>query len=555
LIKIIEKYPILTIIIAVALMLLPFLGVMEVSIMEARNFITAREMLTDGNWILTTMNGDARYEKPPLPTWLAASMGGIFGVQNVWAMRFPGVVMLMLLGAMVFTLSRKLHLTKLHSFVNSLVAITSLYIVAIVFEAPSDIYAHALMFCGIYFIFSRLQSQDKKTAIYQWIFTALFISMSVLSKGPVSLYILLLPFIIAYIILFRKTTHIKNWIWISISILIGLIIGFSWYFYIRYVDYETFVQITSKETDNWTGYNVKPFYYYWSFFTQSGIWTIPAFISLLYPYMKSRVINLKAYQFTLLWTLIAVILLSIIPEKKSRYLMPVLIPLALNIGFYLEYIIRSFNTLRDKREQLPVYLNFGLIAISFLIISSIAVVLGYKTSYLTTVDIIPLFIIIALSAFLLIELKRRNIKTLVIGILGYFILSLNIVFNAYSKYLKTVTHNNNITLASNNKVISYPIEKLNTLADYQIYSLSENSIEITWEYGDKIPLIYKDSILKTPRDQKFYALTILKDSLNIDKMFPKAKTNYLFTIDINNVPTESRRHRSRKIASLFLVEQ
>ena len=105
------------------------------------------------------------------------------------------------------------------------------------------------------------------------------------------------------------------------------------------------------------------------------------------------------------------------------------------------------------------------------------------------------------------------------------------------------------------QITSHPIEKLKTLTDYQIYSLSENSIEITWEYGDKIPLIYKDSILKTPRDQKFYALTILKDSINIDKMFPKAKTNYLFTIDINNVPDENKRHRSRKIASLFLVEQ
>jgi len=36
----------------VALLLLPFLEVMEVTIMEARNFITAREMLTDGNWVL-----------------------------------------------------------------------------------------------------------------------------------------------------------------------------------------------------------------------------------------------------------------------------------------------------------------------------------------------------------------------------------------------------------------------------------------------------------------------------------------------------------------------
>ncbi len=554
-IKIIEKYPILTIILAAALMLLPFLGVMEVSIMEARNFITAREMLTDGNWILTTMNGDARYEKPPLPTWFAASMGGLFGAQNVWAMRFPGVVMLMLLGVMVFMLSRKLDLTKLHSFINSLVAITSLYIVTIVFEAPSDIYTHALMLSGIYFIFSILQTQHKKIAVYQWIFAALFIAMSVLSKGPVSIYALFLPFIIAYIIHYRKDTHTKKWLSFSTSLIIGLAIGFSWYFYVRLVDFETFSRITNEETNNWTGYNVRPFYYYWSFFTQSGVWTIPAFISLLYPYMKSRVINLKAYQFTLLWVFIAVILLSIIPEKKSRYLMPVLIPLALNIGFYLEYIIRSFKTLKDRRERLPVYLNFGLIAIVLLVASVSGIVLGYNTSYLNILDILPLLLIVVLSGYLIVQLKKGTIQTIVIVILGCFILLVNISLNVYSKYLTTITHTNKTILMDNNKEVTYSIEKLKELKDYPVYSLSQNAIEIVWEYGDKIPYIYKDSVLTTPNDQKFYTLSILKDSLNIEKMFPKAKTRYLFTIDINNVAKENKRHRSRKIASLFLVEQ
>ncbi len=41
-----------------------------INIMEARNFITAREMLVDGNWIFTTINGEPRYQKPPLPTWM-----------------------------------------------------------------------------------------------------------------------------------------------------------------------------------------------------------------------------------------------------------------------------------------------------------------------------------------------------------------------------------------------------------------------------------------------------------------------------------------------------
>ena len=41
-------------------------------IMESRNIVTAREMVYDGNWMIPTLNGELRLEKPPLPTWLTA---------------------------------------------------------------------------------------------------------------------------------------------------------------------------------------------------------------------------------------------------------------------------------------------------------------------------------------------------------------------------------------------------------------------------------------------------------------------------------------------------
>ena len=70
--KKLQSNPLLSIALLVLIMLCFGIDNLAVSIMEARNFITAREMITDGNWLLTTMNGEARYEKPPLPTWLTA---------------------------------------------------------------------------------------------------------------------------------------------------------------------------------------------------------------------------------------------------------------------------------------------------------------------------------------------------------------------------------------------------------------------------------------------------------------------------------------------------
>ena len=51
------------------------LSALPVNIMEARNFTSAREMLHDGNWLLTTLNGE-----PQIPETAVANLAfSIFG--------------------------------------------------------------------------------------------------------------------------------------------------------------------------------------------------------------------------------------------------------------------------------------------------------------------------------------------------------------------------------------------------------------------------------------------------------------------------------------------
>lgn len=71
--KFINKHPIFILIIFCILAYGLNLTGLPISIMEARNFNVAKEMLTDGNWFLTTMNAIPRYEKPPLPAWITSA--------------------------------------------------------------------------------------------------------------------------------------------------------------------------------------------------------------------------------------------------------------------------------------------------------------------------------------------------------------------------------------------------------------------------------------------------------------------------------------------------
>lgn len=346
---------------AAAAIFFSHLDVLIVNIMEARNFVTAREMIDDGHWLLTTLNGEARYEKPPLPSWLTALFAIVFGMKNLIALRMPAAILGLVLVLYSYKFSLKIFKDKNFALMGALILATSFYIVSAGRDANWDIFNHGFMMGSIYFLY--LFFSEEKRLYQNALIAALFFGCSFLSKGPVSLYTLLLPFLISFGIVYKFKNLKKRLLPLATFLVTALLLSGWWYWYTYTYDTQAVTEITQKETGNWTSYNVRPFYYYWSFFTQSGVWTLPAFIALIYPYLKNRVRDKKGYLFTFLWTMGSVVLLSIIPEKKSRYLLPVLIPMALNTAYYIDYLIRRFAELKDKRETIPVYFNFGLIAL------------------------------------------------------------------------------------------------------------------------------------------------------------------------------------------------
>ena len=75
-------------------------------------------------------------KKPPLPTWLTAFLVTLFGLKNLFVLRLPAICMVVVTGISSYLLSTKLLHNKAHSLINALITITSLYVVAIIIEAP-----------------------------------------------------------------------------------------------------------------------------------------------------------------------------------------------------------------------------------------------------------------------------------------------------------------------------------------------------------------------------------------------------------------------------------
>lgn len=516
------------------------LNSLPVNIMEARNFITAREMLNDGNWLFTTINGEPRYQKPPLPTWFTAFSAAIFGIKSVWALRLPAAIMTLILVLFSYKLAKKLTSEKLYAFISSLIMATSFYIVASARDGQWDIYTHGFMVGCIYllYLFFTEESHKYRNAIL----AGLFFGCSFLSKGPVSLYALLLPFLIAFGIVYKYKNFKSRWLPLFAFLVVATIVSGWWHWYTLKFD-PAAAEITKNETTNWISYEIKPFYYYWSFFTQSGVWTIPAFIALLYPYLKNRVFNKKAYLFTFLWTLISVILLSLIPEKKSRYLLPVLIPMALNTGFYIEYLFRRFKELKDKRETFPVYFNFGLIAfigIAFPIGGYIFLKDGLPGNWLWFVLLsIALFII---GVFMFRNLFRRKIETVF-----YLTIAFIVMIIWFGLPLSAAITNN-----PEYKSFS-ELKSLEEKQNIKIYEFSDMTPELIWAYSEKMQILKNGDEIAVPEENQFGVL-VQEESLQLFKeTFPNFKIEQVARYDMNPKGKESKTHKTRLSRDLFIV--
>jgi len=176
-------------------------NLIEVGIMEARNFQTAKEMVEDNNWLLPTLNGEPRYQKPPLPTWLTAFSVLLFNSKSIIFYRIPAILFLFVIGITSYFFSLKIKFNKQESTINGLITLSSIYIIVIIFEAPWDIFAHSFMFLAIYYLFSSLEN---KFTLKKNILIGLLIGLSIMSKGPISIYVLLIPFLLSYLIVYKK---------------------------------------------------------------------------------------------------------------------------------------------------------------------------------------------------------------------------------------------------------------------------------------------------------------------------------------------------------------
>ncbi|WP_242919988.1 ArnT family glycosyltransferase [Pontibacter liquoris] len=339
------------------------LGSLEPSLMEARNFITAREMVGHGNWLVPTMNGYVRLAKPPLPTWLTAWAGLAAGnIENLAALRLPAALMSSLLVFFFYALVRRLTTDKLLPFLATLILATSWLLINIGRQGTWDIYCHSFMVGALWLMVTGWQ---QKKAAYGWFIGAgLLLGCSFISKGPVAFYTLLVPFLVSYS--YGYGLRYDHWRGVVLLVLVCVAVSVTWPLYIYLAAPESLALTVQNEGQAWVNRHVQPLWYYWSFPVQSGIWALLAAAGLVLPQARQQIQRYGRYKFVVLWVLLTVLLLSLLPEKKERYLLPAMVPLALLTACYVRYLLDSFSSGTATR------LDRGLVLTTALLLAAVA---------------------------------------------------------------------------------------------------------------------------------------------------------------------------------------
>ncbi len=342
-----------------AILFIPFLGNVNLFDWDEINFAEcAREMLVTGDYSSVNLNYQPFWEKPPLFIWLQAASMKVFGV-NEFAARFPNALCGIITLVLLYNIGSKIY-DRRFGILWTLCYAGS-FLPHFYFKSGIiDPWFNLFIFLGIYNIILFSNQNDnsyrrlKGSNIYL-IFSAIFIGIAILTKGPVALLIFGLCYLLYMIIQRRFSLTIKQ---IGIWVLALVLTGSSWFMIELFkgrsdiiVDFFQY-QVRLLQTED-AGHG-GPFFYH---FLVLLIGCFPASVFALAAF-RSRPGDSPTHRHFKLWIKIlfwvVLILFSIVKTKIVHYSSLCYFPLTYLAAYYIYKVITGE---RSVPRYIPVLLT------------------------------------------------------------------------------------------------------------------------------------------------------------------------------------------------------
>ena len=511
-----------------------FSGLLIVSVlpvknkMEARNLRSAQEIVESGNWLVPTLNGVPRIRKPPLPTWATALMGKIFGnTRKVFYLRLPNMILGVFFIFFLFLLTKEIYNLRVALFSTAILA-TSVQLLGEMRTARWDMFACSL---GIGALWATCKAC--KGNMRYFLIASLFWGLSFLSKGPMAFYTTLAPFFLAFSTLFwlekklgnkmepQVLSNISRLSWnrlllFAAIIFIGLLIGLSWWGFIWFKKPDTWQILHHDMRQLNSVHKASVFFYIALFLPLIAPWSLTFIVAAIekIKFLRKRLFFSETAEssddwsisssgtFAFLWFFFALLLLSLVPAKKSRYFLGVLPAVAVFLGVFFDDAMKltTFSQILLKIHKT------ALIIVCFCM--PIAV---YLSRWLGVPDIIFLLSLLFLPIGFFLAKSQMKIFRLVwetwfVSSLSYCMVFLCLFF------IKANVQNPSYILQKileNKYRGAERVKELTKASSLFIYGKIDH--RLTWEIGKNYQPIQEDKILQINSKKSSIMILVKKD--------------------------------------------
>lgn len=302
---------------------------------ERRAIEVVRTMYDTGNILIPYLDGHPHLTKPPLYFWLSLGVSQLRGQADLQSLHIVSAIGALLSVLGVFALGQVL-VSRQAGWWSALLLLSTYGL----FE-----YAHRGMFDALLSGFVTLAILAYVLTVRRgrrWLWLLVIaLTGGFLTKGFLAWLLPLLP-IVADVCLRRPKIHWPSVGWTLLTVLLG---SLSWYIYLWFADADArrilisvvTVNFGVNESDYSMAFHGRPFWYYlWCFPLMSLPWVlflVP--MSACWRKWWKASSGRTELWLSLSWFIGGVILLSLIPAKAGRYVVPLLPGWALFLGIWL----------------------------------------------------------------------------------------------------------------------------------------------------------------------------------------------------------------------------
>ncbi|MCK0129988.1 glycosyltransferase family 39 protein [Flavobacteriaceae bacterium F08102] len=355
-------------------------GLAETS--EARYAEISREMLLSGDYFNPELLGIYHFHKPPITYYITTLGYRLFGI-NEFGARFFLQIALVIQLLLIYEMAKLLNYKRKTALIAGLIYFSMPIVLISSRNLTTDAYLTTFIIASL-FCWQYYTTKGKLLFLY---LSYIFISIAILTKGPVAL-LFIFGYIIPAKIIFKRSWRLS--IHHVLGIIFCLIISASWYVSViienpKLLDYFIKKQLISRMTK--ASFNrAKPFWYY-----------LPILIGLLFPWWLSTLPNFKKKlksikesstenKLLLTSSLVMIVLFSIFTTKLILYILPMFWMISIFIASQLARISTCNRTILSKSYLvLLTCISLGLFIIwiiepTFIHISILGVMIAFTVN-------------------------------------------------------------------------------------------------------------------------------------------------------------------------------